>query len=284
VQYIGLARVGDAVWTLWTISALALAADPAIAEPVPAEVPAETEPTEAPAEVEEPAEEPVVYTIEVDDQLLGSALDDFAEKAQEVREDDPARLDDWLGLNRPVLFRGRWFAKPLLSWANLEGKNAVRPGIAVGHQWFPVSELPIQLAGETRLSLAAPVGGAKGRSIELTSVLGPWLGPIGVRVGPALRWDKWQSDAASLSDALALGARATLAVDAEIIHPWVGVEPVWLVAGQRDAWTPGIGELSFLGGLNYAMKAAELGLQGTWRETSAGRWLDVAFTVHVRPR
>ncbi|MCO4747491.1 MAG: hypothetical protein KC912_22005 [Proteobacteria bacterium] len=276
------------MWTLTTFFALALAADPT--EPV--DVPADEAPAEAAEDAETPApepeeaelDEPVVYTIEVDDSTLGTALDDFSDKAREVREDDPARLDDWLGMNRPVLFRGRWFAKPLLSWANLDGKSAVRPGLAIGHQWFPVAELPIQLAGETRLAMAVPAGGAKGRSIELTSVLGPWLGPVGIRVGPALRWDKWQSDAASLSDALALGARATVAVDADIIHPWVGVEPVWLVAGERDPWSAGVGELSFLGGLNYAMKAAELGLQGTWRETSAGRWLDVAFTVHVRPR
>lgn len=240
-------------------------------------------PEEAPVEPE-PVEEPVVYTIEMDDSELGSALDGFSEKSERYRRDDPERLKDaeWRGL-RPQLFRGRWFVKPVLAWATLQGKAAVPLGIAVGHQWFPTSASPFQIAGESRLDVSAPVGGAKGRSVQLASTLGPWVGPIGLRAGPVVRYDRWESDSALLDDALAMGIRATAGIDAKYLKPWVGVEPVWLLAGDRDPWGA-IGELSLLGGVQYAGKAAHLGLSGILRQTSAGPFVQLAFTVHVRPR
>ncbi|TNE88365.1 MAG: hypothetical protein EP330_14875 [Deltaproteobacteria bacterium] len=241
-------------------------------------------PDEVPAEEAEP-EPPKSFSISVDDSDLGSALDDFDDKSARYREEDPDRLDDaaWRGL-RPQLFRGRWFIKPVLAWASLQGKAAVPLGIAVGHQWFPASDHPLQISGETRLDLTFPVGAAKGRSLELASTAGPWVGPVGLRFGPVARFDRWESDAALLDDAFAMGLRATAGLDAKYVKPWVGIEPVWLLSGPREAWSAGIGELSYLAGVQYAARMAHFGFAGSMRQTSVGNLYRIAFTVHVRPR
>ena len=59
---------------------------------------------------------------------------------------------------------------------------------------------------------------------------------------------------------------------------------MWLVAGEREAWTEGVGELGILAGLQYALRMAHVGLSGQYRKTSVGDFLQVAFTLHVRPR
>lgn len=266
--------------------AAALAQDaPEADAPVDGAVPvvASPEDVESPPAEEEPVAEPapVLIRIDVDDSDLGSALDDFDEKSARYQEEDGDAA--WRGM-RGLLFRGRWFVKPVVAWATLEGKAALPLGVAVGHQWFPASESPLQLSGETRLDLTAPVAGAKGRNVQLVSTVGPWLGPVGVRVGPVLRYDRWESEAALLDDALAVGVRATLGLDAETVKPWVGVEPVWLVAGEREAWSAGVGELGLLAGVQYALRMAHVGLSGQYRKTSMGDFLQIAFTVHVRPQ
>ena len=274
----------------WLIlTTLALAQDP---DPPPAEEPATPEDVETsedaePTEASEASASGRSYTIDVDDTGLGSALDDFAEKGATVAAEDGARLEDLVAdeftrLERPVLFRSRWFVKPLLSWANLDGRSGLRPGLAVGHQWFPVADVPVQLAGETRLAAAAPIGGLRGYSFELTSLAGPWIGPIGFRVGPSLHWDRWNGERVYLQDALLLGPMATLALDAGRVHPWVGMEPAWILLGDRQAWGP-VGEFSMMAGVQFALKGLHLGAHGTWRETSAGRLLDIGLTLHVRP-
>ena len=275
---------------LWMLTCLALASDPA-EEAVPEasqQASTESQPAEASSEeAADPAPEPAtdVYEISVDDSDLGSALDDFDERAQRYGEESQETLGDaaWRGL-RPQLFRGRWFIKPVVAWSSLQGQWAVPMGLAGGHQWFPASESPLQWTGETRLDATAPVGKMQGHHLQLTSTAGPWLGPIGIRLGPTVRHDRWENEAASLPSAFSAGARVTLGLDAGLIKPWVGIEPVWLINSQRTAWSEGIGELGILGGVQLAGNSLHYGLTGSLRQTSAGPLTQVAFTVHVRPR
>lgn len=223
---------------------------------------------------------------------LPSALDDLDDAAREVELEAP-ELEDWVPLPGALL-RGRWYAKPLLSWTHLpgdEGGGAVRLGAALGHQWWTLDSLPVQVGGESRLEVTAPIGGARGRRIELNTVAGPWLGPVGVRLGPSLRWDRdaW-FDGALLDNALAVGALGTLSVGAGPVRVYGGVEPAWLVAGTRSAADPAEATLPVLGdettwraGLGWIDRPVNWTLEGALRETAAGSVLEVGLGVHFRP-
>jgi hypothetical protein len=100
-----------------------------------------------------------------------------------------------------------------------------------------------------------------------------------------VRWERQQWGDEELARALIGGLRLVVAVEAGPVHPWVGVEPMWRLAGTRASGETPIGdEAAVLAGLGVSGKVLQWGVGGSWRDTSIGPVVDVGVTVHVRPR
>lgn len=239
----------------------------------------------------DPAEEsdPERVELEVEDDL-GSALDDFG--AVQL-DGDEGSLEDFAVLTGGLV-RGRWYGKPLLSVSHLSAddpRTAVRLGAALGHQWWILGEQTLQIGGDTVLEATAPVGGASGHRVALSSVVGPWLGPVGLRLGPGLRWDRtdW-GDGGVLDTGLGLGPRLSATAALGQLRPSVGLAADWFVAGARTPADPATATLPVLGhettwsaGLAWLGRPVAISLQGDWRETAVGPVIDVGLGLHLRP-
>jgi hypothetical protein len=137
-----------------------------------------------------------------------------------------------------VMLHGKLGFKPVVGWTGLAGDRgggAAFAGVALGHQlWALGPSLSPSLL--TRLDVNAPFGGARGHRLEAKSVLGAWLGPACLSVGPTLRWDhqEW-SGGAELPTALLVGASVGALAEVGPLRPSLAVEPAGLVAGARRA-------------------------------------------------
>ncbi len=243
----------------------------------------------------DPAPEAPPETVDLGgDEPLESALDDFDDKAAESRAD---RTSVGSLASIPMgLGRGRWSVRPQVSAAVLRGRGtwAARVGLSVERQWFPLTDALVQVGGAVALSADFPIGAAFGRRLEAVGQVGPWLGPVGLRIGPAVRWDRitWRRGApgdtpATLPDALLVGARASLTVELGRVSPMVGVEPAWAVLGDRvapeDPLLPVLGtETAWMAGINWLARPVTLGLRATWRETAIGAELDTFLMFGIK--
>lgn len=259
-------------------------AEPPEEEPVSEEVSASEE------EVEEPeTDEPLTIELSLPDDLGGSALDGLDEDARAAEGSVPLPL----ALPTPPL-RGRFAVRPVFVIALLDGSRvywATRVGLAITHRYWRLTEKTVQVAGETELRALAPVGGATGRRFALSSVVGPWVGPVGLRLGPVVRSDRveWRNADAVLADTLALGGRVDLSLEA---GPWrasVGCEAAWLAAGNRPPADPETATLPVLGDETaYRLGVGRQGdrlftaLHATWRETAIGAEIDTGVQFGLR--
>ena len=251
------------------------------AEEVPAEeVPAE----EVPAE-EVPAEEvPRTFLLNAEGELE-SALDHF-EAGVEDTEAMPAAVEAMLaeatslpaGFVAPRL-RGRFFLRPTLSYGGLDRSIAGRLGVAGGHRWFQITEGEFSLAGETRLSADIPLAGASGSAVSLSTLAGPWLGPVGLRIGPILRYERASYEDAILDPALLAGGRGILSVEVGSFYPYIGAGLDTIIAGQR----PGDLEPIALIGLARERGWVRLSGQGSFQQTAQGLRWEVGLGIQITP-
>ena len=139
------------------------------------------EPTEepAPSEEPEPEPEPEPEVITIPPFSLDDGLEGFEDEARRYEGGSDGGLDDilvdWGG--PPVMLRGRWYIRPLLSWTQLQGPSrsaaAVRFGAAFGRQWFTAGAGVVQGGGGLDLDVSAPVGGAVGYRLRGSGTVGP---------------------------------------------------------------------------------------------------------------
>lgn len=243
--------------------------------------------SEAPSEgdPQAPSAEEASQTIEIAPAAdLPSALDGLDQAHAEVKI--APVLGDWVAMPGNLV-RGRPIVRPLLAMAVHERRMALRVGGALGHQWWTLTEGALQLGGESRLEITAPVGGSSGYRVELGTRAGPWLGPIGLRVGPLLRADRERWGEALLSRALLLGVGLDLSLLLGPLALTAGVEPAWSLLGDRapaaSGPLPGLGaEAAWRAGLGTTGKPAQLSLELIDRQTALGPIVETALTLRIR--
>ncbi len=244
---------------------------------------------EAPPPGEDPPQgEPISIDLSTDRQLR-SALDAIEGLDQAVE----AGLEDWAALSRK-LGRARWASRPELAVSILQGEPsrwAPRVGATFTHQWWPLGDAAIQIGGTTELTALFPVGGARGRRFVLRSTVGPWLGPVGLRVGPVLRSDRtdWRVADRLLDDALLVGAGATVTLAAGPIRPTAGIELGVLAAGPRGPADPQTAPLPLIGdetgysvGLAWMGRPLTVNVHTTLRQTEIGSEIDARLGVGLQ--
>ena len=135
-----------------------------------------------------------------------------------------------------------------------------------------------------------PLGGETGRRLSLAVAAGPWLGPVGLRLGPVAAWDRadW-GDEVVLGNAWLVGAGLDLSAAAGPFAATVGMEPVWLAAGTRGAATqalasfPVIGhETSWRAGVGWLGRPVEVFVDGDARETARGTVFAASLSFHLK--
>lgn len=244
------------------------------------------EPAPAPSE---PAPEPEVIEISTD-ATLPSAIEAVDEVHEEVALGP--QLEDWIPLPGNLV-RGRWVIRPLLGAEVVEGAAAVRLGAAAGHQWWTLGEGTLRAGGEETLRFTAPVGAERGRRLDLAVAAGPWVGPVGLRVGPTVAWDRAEfrpgPDALLLDEALLVGGAVDLTLVAGPVALTAGVEPAVVVAGDRGGADPAAVPLPVLGdettwraGVGLLGDHVELLLGAALRETAVGAVGEGTVGLRVR--
>ena len=239
---------------------------------------------DSPAE-EAPAEEaPRTFLLNAEGELE-SALNHF-EAGVEDTEAMPVEIREMLrgsstlpaGLIAPRL-RGRLFLRPTLSYGGLDRSTSSRLGIAGGHRWFQLTEGEFSLAGETRLSADIPLAGVGGSAVSLSTLAGPWIGPVGLRIGPILRYEQARYEDATLDPALLVGGRGILSVEAGSFSPYIGAGLDTIIAGQR----PGDLEPIALLGLARERGWVRLSGQGSFQQTAQGLRWEVGLGINLTP-
>ncbi len=236
------------------------------------------------------AEEPRTVVLEAPEDLGGSALDGLDEDARQTSEDATLPLE----LPRPPV-RGRYGARPVLEGSLLAGGErtywAMRVGIDLSHRYWRLTDRTVQLVGQTSLRATAPIGAATGRRFELNSTVAPWIGPVGLRIGPVVRSDRvrWRTPELELVDTLAVGGRADLALELGAWRAFGGIEITWLVAGNRPPADPATAILPVVGdetayrlGVGRQGRRLLTALRGNWRETAIGAEIDVGLQFGLR--
>jgi len=263
--------------------------------PTPDEEAEEAEDVEA---AEEAVDVGAPEVIEIPAYQLGGGLEGFEAEAEAYAAKGEGaeleRLVDWAG--PPVMLRGRWYVRPILAWTQLQGLQSgsagVRLGAAAGRQWFTTGDRAVQGGAAFDVRLTAPLGGVTGYRVHTALTAGPWLGPVGLRVGPTARVERstWASGTLVLDSAVQVGGKATLALDLGRLKPYAEVEPVWDVTGVRPeasavtATLPVIGtDTTWRAGLGWHTGWVVWSAHGAWRETALGRMLDIGIGIHLRP-
>lgn len=197
---------------------------------------------------------------------LPSALDTLA---------PGGRMDLPEGYEPKNFVRSKLFARPTIGLA-VNDRVAVRLGAGIGHRWWTAAPVAVQFGGETVARISAPAGAASGLRLDAASTHGPWLGPVGLRVGPVLRLDREVWGAEELPFGASLGLAADLGLDVGPVALSAGVQPLWPLAPDRER------ETAWRGGVRVAPGAFELGLDAAWRDTAIGDILEGSLSFAVR--
>lgn len=167
-----------------------------------------------------------------------------------------------------------------------------RLGANVVHHWWtvPKQERAITFSGETTVGASGVVGSVRGWEAELSSVAGPWFGPVSVRLGPVFRGDRVRRLANTdyLPDAFLIGFRGVVTADVDVVTVWAGVAPTWRVAGVRDPspLTPGVTDLETTIGAagRFDIRRVfhlQAGAASRVRLTAIGPVVDLTLVLHL---
>ena len=262
------------------------------------DAPEEDAPEEDAPEEGAPARDPALrsFTLTPDGQLesalqgFDEAVEDTEAMPEELLEEisgplalaaDAAALMEKMPAGLVSMrMRGRFFLRPTLSVGGLGGAMSTRLGIAGGHRWWGVSPTRLTLAGETRLAADVPLAGARGRALSISTLAGPWLGPVGLRLGGALTSERADYGTAVLDSALTAGPRGVLSLQLDGISPYLGGGVEWLLSGDR----PGEREPVVLAGLGWQDGWVRLVGQGSLRQTAQGRRWEAGLGLQITPR
>jgi hypothetical protein len=248
------------------------------------------EPAPEPAPAPPAPAEPASIPLDAGDEVLPSALDGLeqarAETPQGLSLDDV--VQDWVPTTRQRL-RGQVFAKPVAGVVVLPGDGAsARLGGALGHRLWTMKPGLLSFGTEERLVATGVLGAGSGGAVAASAVLGPWLGPVGLRAGPTVRHDalRWSDDVA-LSGATAVGVAGDLTVVAGPVSLTAGVEPAWLVSGERraapDALLVGLGdETTWRAGVGWLGRPLQWGLDLEARDTAVGTIWSGGLSLQLR--
>lgn len=229
------------------------------------------------------AADPDVIEIEPVDELP-SAIDTLGTSHEEVAIGP--QLGDWTALPGPLI-RGRPMLRPLLAVSAHSGSFALKGGLTLGHQWWTLTEEALQIGGETRFEMSAPIGAARGYRLELSTRAGPWLGPVGLRLGPLLRADREQWGDEILDTGLILGGSADLSLLLGPIVLLAGVEPGWAVIGERPAAVsgplPALGtEQAWRAGIGTTGQPLQFSVELLDRQTAIGPIIETSLSLRIR--
>ncbi|MCB9683462.1 MAG: hypothetical protein H6738_19265 [Alphaproteobacteria bacterium] len=226
--------------------------------------------------------------ISAPEEELGSAIEGIDDVHAEVKLGP--QLEDWVPLPGNLV-RGRFVVRPLLGAEGAQGRFAVTAGAALGHQWWTLGDGPVGAGGEELVRVSAPIGGLKGRRVDAEIVGGPWVGPIGLRVGPTLTWDRLDpgGDLPVLEDAVLVGGLVDLSAMLGPVVLTAGLQPAWVVGGERVGADPEAVPLPVLGdettwraGVGLIGDHLELLLGAALRETAIGPIGEGTLGLRVR--
>ncbi|MFT4976262.1 MAG: hypothetical protein ACI8S6_002158 [Myxococcota bacterium] len=209
-----------------------------------------------------------------------SALDDFDQSTAETDELAPG-LQLLAGSPRSLI-RGRFSARPLLLAVGAQGEDTGEVGVGLGaaglHRWWVLGERPVQLGGESRLEAVSNLG--SGYQLSLFSVVGPWLGPVGLHAGPSLRFDRadWSTAEVTQEAGLLAGGRALGSAALGPVSLYAGADlAAGLTGGRSTEWTA-------LGGGVLDRGFVQIIGRVSWREAPEGALWTAGIGLHLRPR
>jgi hypothetical protein len=262
---------------LWLTPAFA---DDGDAESLPSAVDASPEP-QVLQTVPEPEPEPIVISLDV---ALPSALDRVDQAAEELAGDPGAA--ELLSVDPSgALLRGRFGLRPRLGWTGWVGQpgGAMRAGATLRHRWWSLLPVGPQWSGESALSGSLAFAGARGPEASAHSLVGAWVGPVSLMVGPRLAWQASSfTRGEPLPGGLSAGPLAVAATGLGPLSLQVGGGPGWLLAGERDPADLPLGEEWFgLAGLGAQLGVVQVGLRGQALGTDAGTLLDLTFALSL---
>lgn len=227
---------------------------------------------------------------------LPSALDGFEAQAAELAAEETARPEDFLpselppGARRALLadkatVRARWGLRPWAGAQVLEGVGgSAALGLQLGHSWWSLVDRAVVPVGESQLRLSAPLG-ARGWAASADVTAGAWVGPVGLLIGPAARAERWVQGERGLGPALDVGGGGRLALRAGKVAAYVGLAPLWTVAGERRA----LGDdallydaLSTTGAVYFDLRPFAWRLGAERRDTGEGVLWQAALGLQLR--
>jgi hypothetical protein len=238
-----------------------------------------------------PAPDPAPIELAPAEEELPSALDglDQAHTETPTGIDLEDVLPDWAPDTSKQRLRGQLFARPVLGGVVLpEDGWGLRVGGALGHRMWTMKPGAVSFGTEERVSLTAPIGGAKGYAADASILVGPWLGPVGLRVGPVARLDRWNwGDGVVLDDALGVGVLGDVSVVLGKAVVTAGVSPTWLLTGDRgpasDVFLLGLGdETSWRGGVGWIGRPLQWSLDLEARDTAVGTLWSGGLALQLR--
>lgn len=197
----------------------------------------------------------------------------------------PSVLEDFDEAEQPLI-RTQFGLRPELGLTFIteeQSRFASRLGVTFEHQWWTVKTKGVGWIGSTQLMATGLIGKLKGYEFELSSVAGPWLGPINLRVGPNFRGDRLFDKPTErlLNPAFLIGFRAGFTLDTEYFTLWAHGVPMWGVAGNRQPGPlKGVTEFDLETGLAIRSTVAQLirlqtGVKVRTRWTAMGPLFDI---------
>ena len=115
--------------------------------------------------------------------------------------------------------------------------------------------------------------------MALSSLAGPWLGPIGLRLGPSVRYEHADYGDAVLDPAWTIGGQAILSAELGPLSPYIGGGVEAVIAGERPEGVEPIVRF----GLSHERGWRRLSGQGSLQQTTQGtRWL-AGLSLQITP-
>jgi len=230
----------------------------------------------------EPDEPPPIIRLRPPDEYVPSALDDPATlRAGEV----PDELRSLTRLPR----RSTAFVRPRLT-GTLHGGDKVRIGVGLGatlgQRWWSLEPHAVSWSGENRLVLEGVVGSLGGWRAQAAASMGPWIGRLGVRLGPTVEVSRLRAGEEQLDPTLLVGGELTVAADLDRVYPWIGLGTAWDVLGERERGTGALAigtETEFIGGLAVQWGWVQPRVEVQARVTEIGPLTTALIGVQLRP-
>jgi len=151
--------------------------------------------------------------------------------------------------------------------------------------YYKQKKLGPKLKGSTRALAHWQVGsGVRGREIRAGSFMGPWLGPVGLSIGPDFFTSEASYGSLELDPVVGVAVPVILTGDIKLVRAYIGVIPAWYVSGDRegigDGGLLGMGdEQGFVTGVNFQFIVAHMDLSYYLNQDGYGNHHQVGISV-----